>query len=168
MLFRSLLLLATYGLRVGEVARMSLDDIDWRHDRLTIPLRKADQSLVLPLTVEVGEAIITYVRETRPRVSHRQVFLEIRRPYRAFNAVACTGLRAIVKKWMLLAGIDESRAFPHALRHSLASRMLQQGQPMKAIADVLGHASLRTTAIYAKVDIDHLRGVALDLPEVRP
>ena len=163
-----LLLLATYGLRVGEVARMTLGDIDWRHDRLTIPHRKADVSLVLPLTPEVGEAMVTYLRESRPRVAHRQVFLGVKRPHRPFSTKNCAGLRVLVKKRMLRAGVDARLAFPHALRHSLASRMLQQGQPMKAIADVLGHASLQSTAIYAKVDIEHLRGVALDLPEVRP
>jgi len=122
----------------------------------------------LPLTEEVGEAIITYVRESRPGVAHRQIFLELKRPHRPFSPKSCAGLRLVVKKRMLRAGVDARLAFPHALRHSLASRMLQQGQSMKAIADVLGHASLQSTAIYAKVDLEHLRGVALDLPEVRP
>ncbi len=163
-----LLLFATYGLRIGEVARISLDDIDWRHDRLTIPQRKVDQALVLPLTEEVGKAVIAYVRKFRPQVAHRQVFLESKRPYRPFSTHRCGGLRMLVKKRLLRAGVDKRLAFPHAIRHSVASRMLQRGQPMKAIADVLGHASLHTTAIYAKVDIEHLREVALELPEVKP
>ena len=161
-----IMLLASYGLRIGEAVSIQLEDIDWRHERLIFPNRKAGGPLVLPLTPEVGEALLDYLREGRPRGAHRQVFLQLNRPHLPLQPGG--GPRAILKNYMEQAGIRGPAAVPHALRHSLASRLLQQGQPFNVIADILGHTSIRTTSIYAKVDIDHLREVALDLPEMQP
>lgn len=160
-----LLLLVAYGLRLGEVVRLQLDDIDWRHDRLFLRDRKAGGPLVLPLTEEVGAALVTYLREARPPTARREVFAQSQPPHGPLSARS-GGLRLRVKLHMARAGIRGRAAIPHALRHTLASRLLREGQPLHAIAGILGHASLQTTTIYAKVDIEHLREVALDIPEV--
>jgi site-specific recombinase XerD len=162
-----LLLLATYGLRISEVVRLRLEDIDWRRDRISFSHRKASVPLVLPLTSEVGEALITYLREARPDAPHPEVFLRAKGQPCPLS-IACAGLRLRVKQHMTRAGVSDRMAIPHALRHSLASRLLEKDEPLEVIAGLLGQSSLWSTFTYAKVDIDHLREVALDLPEVRP
>lgn len=160
-----LLLLAHCGLRVGEVARLRLDDIDWRHENITLRRRKARRSLILPLTEEVGNALLDYLKHARPIAPHREIFLKRRRPHRPF--ISGAGIRDVVQAYMRAAGVAGRCAVPHALRHSLASRLLQKGETMNTIADVLGHASLSATSIYTKIDIEQLREVALDVPVVK-
>lgn len=160
-----LMVLAHCGLRVGEVMRLRLDDIDWRHENITLRCRKSRRTLVLPLTQEVGEALLDYLKHARPAGSHREVFLKRRRPHRPFVSVG--GIGQVVRDYMHIAGVEGRCAVPHALRHSLASRLLQKGTTMNVIADVLGHASLAATSIYTKIDIEHLREVALEVPVVR-
>ena len=164
--YAAMLLLATYGLRIGEAVRLRLEDIDWRRDRISFHHRKAGGPLVLPLTAEVGEALITYLREARPPAAHPEVFLCAKGQPRPLGT-DCFALRARLKQYMACAGIGSRKAIPHALRHSLASRLLEKDEPLEVIAGLLGHTSLWSTFIYAKADIDHLREVALDLPEVR-
>lgn len=161
-----LLLLATYGLRIGEVVRLRLDDIDWRRDRITFPHRKAGGPLVLPLIEEVGEAIITYLREARPTSAHPEVFLCASGQPRPLESAHCCGMRERIQGYMARAGVSGRIAVPHAFRHSLASRLLEKDEPLEVIAGLLGHGSLWSTFTYAKVDFEHLREVALDLPEV--
>ncbi|MFA4948718.1 MAG: site-specific integrase [Candidatus Krumholzibacteriia bacterium] len=157
-------LLVTYGLRIGEVRGLHLDDIDWRHDRLSIRHRKTRAPLLLPLTREVGDGLITYLREVRPITApYREIFLSIRSPHRPL----CTrGLAQIIRECIEHANVTGIHRGPHALRHSVASRLLQIGRPIKEIADLLGHRSLESTLAYTKIDVDHLREVALDLPGV--
>jgi integrase len=164
--YAALLLLATYGLRIGEVVRLRVEDIDWRRDRISFSQRKAGGPLVLPLTREVGEALITYLREARPAAAHPEVFLCAKGEPRPLGT-HCAGLRVRLKQYMACAGINRRMAIPHALRHSLASRLLEKDEPLEVIAGLLGQSSLWSTFTYAKADIDHLREVALDLPEVR-
>lgn len=164
--YAALLLLATYGLRIGEVVRLRLEDIDWRRDRISFPHRKAGGPLVLPLTAEVGEALITYLREARPASAHPEVFLCAKGQPRPLST-ACFALRARFKKYLTRTGIVGRTATPHALRHSLAARLLEKDEPLEVIAGLLGQGSLWSTFTYAKVDVGHLREVALDLPEVR-
>lgn len=164
--YPALLLLATYGLRIGEVVRLRLEDIDWRRDRISFPHRKAGGPLVLPLTAEVGEALITYLREARPAAAHPEVFLCAKGQPRPLGT-DCTALRRRFKTYLARAGIAGRTATPHALRHSLAVRLIEKDEPLEVIAGLLGHGSLWSTFTYAKVDVGHLREVALDLPEVR-
>ncbi|MFC2173080.1 site-specific integrase [Acidobacteriota bacterium] len=160
-----LLLLVTYGLRISDARGLCLDDIDWRHDRLSICQRKTGEPLLLPLTPEIGQALITYLREARPSTPHRQVFLTVRVPHRPFSSNRAPVW--IVRKYIDRANVSGIHRGPHVLRHSMASRLLQAGHPIKFIADLLGHRSIESTFIYTKVDVDHLREVALDLPEVQ-
>ncbi len=163
--YAAVLLMTTYGLRIGEVVRLRLEDIDWRRDRISFHHRKAGDPLVLPLTAEVGEALITYLREGRPAVAHAEVFLRAKGTPCPMST-DCSGLRSRLKMYMARVGIDGRKAIPHSLRHSLATRLLGEDEPLEVIAGLLGHRSLWSTFTYAKADIVHLREVALDLPEV--
>jgi site-specific recombinase XerD len=152
-------LLAGLGLRAGEVATLELDDLDWHTGQLSLRAGKCRRERVLPLPQEVGAALAEYLRHGRPRHRERRVFLTLTDPARTFQAAAVS---AIVRRNLVRAGIPLGRlSGAHMLRHTAASRMVNGGAGMKEVADVLGHRSLQTTGIYAKLDLDALAGVAL-------
>ena len=153
-----LLLLARLGLRAGEIGRLSLDDIDWRAGEVTIH-GKGSTSERLPLPHEVGEQLVSYLRQGRPRVDFREVFVSMHAPLRSLSPIAVTQVVATACK---RAGIEPVRA--HRLRHTLASELLRAGTPLAQIAPVLRHASVATTAIYAKIDREALRALARPWP----
>jgi len=153
-----LLLLARLGLRAGEVARLRLDDIDWRAGEVTIR-GKGSTSERLPLPHEVGEALVSYLRQGRPQVDFRELFVSMHAPLRPLSPIAVTQVVATACKH---AGIEPVRA--HRLRHTLASELLRAGTPLAQIAPVLRHASVATTAVYAKVDREALRALARPWP----
>lgn len=153
-----LLLLARLGLRAGEVARLCLDDIDWRAGEVTIR-GKGSTSERLPLPHEVGEALVSYLRQGRPRADFREVFVSMHAPRRPLSPIAVTHVVATACK---RAGIEPVRA--HRLRHTLASELLRAGTPLAQIAPILRHASVATTAIYAKIDREALRALARPWP----
>jgi len=153
-----LLLLVTYGLRAREIAALTLDDIDWRNDRLRIPERKAGHSTGYPLSKIVGEAIVDYLKNGRPKSSSRNLFLRSMAPIQPVGptAVTCCAARYLAK-----AGIKIPRAGSHTFRHTCAQRLLDAGLTLKGIGDYLGHRSPSSTQIYTKVAIEVLRQVAL-------
>ena len=153
-----LLLLVTYGLRAREVAALTLDDIDWRRDRLAVPGRKAGHSTAFPLSAVVGEALVDYLRHGRPPGSDRHVFFRAVAPAGPASRVAVS---ACARHYLLKAGIDVPRAGSHTLRHTCVQRLVDAGFGFKAIGDFAGHRSPASTAIYAKVAIEPLRQVAL-------
>lgn len=153
-----LLLLARLGLRAGEVARLCLDDIDWRAGEVTIR-GKGSTSERLPLPHEVGEALVSYLRRGRPQADFREVFVSMHAPLRPLSPIAVTHVVVTACK---RAGIEPVRA--HRLRHTLASELLRAGTPLAQIAPILRHASVATTAIYAKVDREALRTLARPWP----
>ena len=161
-----LLLASRLGMRVGDIRTLKLDQIHWEDSTIEVTQSKTDLPLSLPLTSEVGEALIDYLKSGRPQSSHREVFLKVNPP---FDPFAGNNLYHIVKYWRLLAGIQfrtpQKRGF-HSLRHTLATRLLQKGTPLTTIAEILGHTSLESTRIYAKADVEALRSVALDPEEV--
>ena len=153
-----LLLLATYGLRSREIAALTLDDIDWKHERLAVPSRKAGHSTVFPLSRSVGEALVEYLQHGRPETSSRRVF------FRAVAPVAPIGHAAIssrARHYLLEAGIQVARPGSHTLRHSCVQRLVDADFSLKTIGDFVGHRSPRSTEIYAKVAVESLREVAL-------
>jgi len=157
-----LLLLARLGLRAGEVVALTLDDISWRTGEITIH-GKGNHSARLPLPPDVGGAIAAYLKNGRPPCSTRRVFLCLRAPRRAFaNSGAISTIVALLLK---NAGIDSPHTGAHLFRHTLATQMLRQGASFAEIAHVLRHQSFNTTAIYAKVDLSALRGLAQRWPE---
>jgi site-specific recombinase XerD len=155
-----LLLLARLGLRAQEVAALCLDDIDWYASRVCIRPGKTRQARHLPLTQEVGQALAAYLQDGRPKSESRRVFLQCPPPFRPCTVNGT--IRWMVRQAFQSAGIAiRPRSGSHMLRHSAASHMLNRGASFKEIADVLGHQSLQTTGIYAKLELDALADVAL-------
>lgn len=153
-----LLLLVTYGLRAREIGMLRLDDIDWKHDRLNIRGRKAGHSSAYPLASIVGEAILDYLKQGRPKTTARALFIGAYAPYPPLSRVAVS-LRA---KWYLRkAGINVSRPGSHTLRHTCVQRLVDSGFSLKTIGDFVGHRTPDATQIYAKVNVEALRQVAL-------
>jgi integrase/recombinase XerD len=153
-----LLLLVTYGLRGREIAALTLDDIDWKRERLAIPERKAGHSTAFPLSAVVGEAILDYLRRGRPKTADRHVFFRAVAPRRPLGAAAVS---AIARMHLLTAGVDVPRPGSHTLRHSAVQRLVDADFDLKTIGDFVGHRSARSTEVYAKVAVEALREVAL-------
>jgi integrase/recombinase XerD len=157
----AILLCAVYGLRVGEVCRLRLEDIDWAEEKICVRRSKQRKVQTYPLTTEVGNALLRYLKETRPRCVHREVLLTLRRPYRPVSVGA---LSTITQKLQKRLGLKLKRYGSHVLRHACATHLLAQGLTLKEVGDHLGHVSVAATRIYAKVDLAGLREVAaLDL-----
>lgn len=152
-----LMLLAVYGLRRGEVVALTLDDIDWERDILHVARPKQRCKQDYPLTTEVGNAILRYVREVRPRVASRRLFVTLKAPLRP---LAPTGLHHVVASRLRALDIRCLRQGPHALRHACAAHLVAEGLTLKQIGDQLGHRSSSATRTYAKVDLPGLRQVA--------
>jgi integrase/recombinase XerD len=153
-----LLVLARLGLRAGEVAAIELEDIDWRSGDLLVR-GKGGRYDRLPLTTDVGEAIVSYLRR-RPRVESRRLFLRMMAPIGPLTGDAIGGL---VKAACRRAALPLVRS--HPLRHTVATEMLKQGASLPEIGQVLRHRDIRTTAKYAKVDRKALRALARPWPE---
>jgi site-specific recombinase XerD len=156
-----LLLLARLGLRAGEVARLGLDDIDWRRGEIAV-LGKGNRAERLPLPSEVGAAVAGYLRRGRPDTAQgRSVFVRVHAPHRALTT---GGVTMVVFDAAQRAGLPKMHA--HWLRHTAATAMLQAGSPLAEVGQVLRHRSALTTAIYAKVDRDALAVLARPWPDV--
>jgi site-specific recombinase XerD len=151
-----LMLLAVYGLRAGEVTALSLGDFDWAQEVLTVRHGKSQRPRVYPLCRPVGDAVLRYLREVRPRSDRREVFLTVRAPFRPL----AFALGAMVQRRWRALGLTLPRYGPHALRHACATHLLSQGLSLKEIGDHLGHRSPEATSIYARVDLSALRAVA--------
>jgi len=158
-----LLLLATYGLRAGEVVRLRLDDIDWREDRIRVRRSKTGVESHLPLVGPVGEALLKYLQKGRPETDAREVFISIRAPYRPFRNGSA--LYAIVGRRLKQTGFDvRGRRGSHAFRFARAGSLLNAQVPLKAIGDLLGHRNATSTEIYLRLATDDLRAISLGLP----
>ncbi|MBV9922591.1 MAG: tyrosine-type recombinase/integrase [Pseudonocardia sp.] len=154
-----MLLLARLGLRAGEVARLGLDDIDWRRGEITV-VGKGDRAERLPLPAEVGAAIAAYLRRGRPATAvGRSVFVRVHAPHRALTT---GGVTMVVCDAAQRAGLGRMHA--HRLRHTAATAMLRAGSPLAEVGRVLRHRSALTTAIYAKLDRDALAVLARPWP----
>jgi site-specific recombinase XerD len=161
-----LLCVARLGLRASEVARLRIDDIDWRNGTIRVPARKTGRGALLPLPQELGQAIVAYLRRGRPATQERQVFVLHRLHLGAPISRQVVG--DAVRRALRHSGISAPMRGANLLRHSLATDLLGHRTTLKEIADLFGHRSLATTAIYAKVDVAALREVALPWPEVTP
>jgi integrase/recombinase XerD len=156
--YAMLLLLVTYGLRAREVAALTLDALDWRHDRLRIPARKAGHSTGYPLSPRVGAAILEYLKAGRPTTPLRQVFFHVTAPCAPVTQEAVSHRAA---HYLRHADIVVPRPGSHTLRHSCVQRLVDAGWSLKAIGDYVGHGSPASTEIYSKVAVETLREVAL-------
>jgi integrase len=153
-----LLLFAVYGLRVGEVRRLRLEDFDWEAETIRITRSKPQWRIqTSPLVGAVGDAILRYITTTRPRSAAREVFLSLKAPIRPLGSSA---LWQVVNRRLRPLGLPLVHQGPHALRHACATHLLSQGLLLKDIGDHLGHRNPASTSVYAKVDLVGLRQVA--------
>jgi site-specific recombinase XerD len=153
-------LLATYGLREGEICRLRLDDIDWRAESLRIHHTKTNACSYMPLVTPVGEALLDYLRLGRPRVGRREVFIRSIAPYTCMKE-----LYGITRDRFAAANVKPSgKRGPHVFHHARAVELLRASVPQKIIGDVLGHRSTKSTNAYLKLATEDLRAVALDVP----
>jgi site-specific recombinase XerD len=148
------------GLRSGEVARLSLEDIDWRAGTITLRHTKGRREDVLPLPATTGAAIAAYLKDGRPKTRNRAVFVRHLAP--RDQPVGPDLVRKTIRQAYARAGLPYTRS--HLLRHTMANRLLAGGSSLKEVADVLRHRSLNTTPIYAKLDSRNLVEVALPWP----
>jgi len=170
------LLIATYGLRACEVVTLTLDDVEWRAARLRIAQRKTRSALWLPLTDEVGTALLDYLRHGRaalavrrkrvpfqvdPPHRYRELFLRHRTPIGVLKPTAVT---EAFQAWSKRSGLAIPFQGVHCLRHSYAVYLLRSGLSLKTIGDLLGHRTFESTCVYLRLAVDDLREVALDLP----
>ena len=155
------LMAATYGLRRGEIASLRLDDIRWHEAAFCIQRPKVRAPIHLPLTKEVGTALLDYLRYERPATKCREVFLRSRRPVAPLSPA---GVSAAFVLWKQRSGLDIAPWGPHCLRHSLAVHLLRQNTSLKTIGDLLGHRSPNSTASYLRLNLEDLRDAALELP----
>jgi site-specific recombinase XerD len=162
-----LLLAARLGIRVSDIRRLRLEQLHWDERRIELVQAKTGRPLVLPLTEEVGWALIEYLRHRPSFAAHREVFLWCKPPFRPFGHD--NNLQYLITKYRRQAGIaipPRRAGGMHMLRHSLATRLLKVGTPLTTISDILGHASSESTLIYTKVDLSQLQTCALDPEEV--
>lgn len=158
-----LLLLATYGMRAGEITRLKLDDIDWRADRFCVRHTKTAGQSLLPLLPTVGNAVLAYLRRGRPGTDAREIFIRTCAPYRGF--ASGSSLYTTIRGRLDAAGVQPlGKRGPHAFRHARAVSLLRAGISQKVIGDVLGHRSAASTTPYLKLATEELRNVALEIP----
>ena len=156
-----ILLLARLGLRAKEVIMLRLEDVDWARGVLFIRSSKGRER-ALPLRKDVAECLVAYLKDCRPKTSHREIFITHNAPYRPMARFAVPG--QVVRKLFSEAGIERAYGRAHLLRHTLASQLINSGASFKDTADFLGHRFLQTTGIYAKLDLNSLSQIALPWP----
>jgi len=154
-----------YGMRIGDICSLKFENINWEKGVISFVMQKTKKSLELPMTEEIGKALIDYLKNGRPDVKeNRIIFLRHNAPFDPIKGSYC-----IISKYRSLAGISITpggkKGF-HSLRFTLATRLHEANTPFSVIAAVLGHSSIETTRIYAKANIEMLRSVALDCEEV--
>jgi site-specific recombinase XerD len=152
--------LVDLGLRSSEVVGLHLDDIDWHVGTIRLAKPKSRRVDVLPLPCETGRAISNYLVSERPQSANRAVFIRHVAPYD--QPIGTGVVQRTVRAAYRRCGLSHTSV--HILRHSVASRLLRAGTPLKEIADVLRHRSLDTSAIYTKIDTARLTAVALPWP----
>jgi integrase len=163
--FTLLYLAAAYGLRSSELVRLTLDDIDWRARTLRVVQTKTRQSLQLPLTDEAANILIDYLRKARPESGHRQLFFRMTAPLMPLHP---TSVHDVLEHRIRCSGLNLPPFGTHVLRHSFATRLMQQGVGIKAIGDALGHRDIESASVYLRLNVDDLRDVALPVPPTIP
>jgi len=161
----AMLLLATrLGMRSGDIAKLSLDELDFEHEEICLIQQKNGETLHLPILPEVREALTDYINNARPRVASNTVFLRHNAPY---QGITTSVLRFATSKYFGWASIDISgkKHGPHTFRSSLASSMVNDDIPYEAVRTILGHSDPDAIKYYAKLDIEKLRECAIEVPK---
>jgi site-specific recombinase XerD len=162
----ALLLLATrLGLRSSDIAGLVFSNLDWDKNLINLSQYKTKREIELPLLPDVGEAIINYLQNARPLSLAPNVFLTACAPYSPINRLIINGA---ISRIIIASNVDiRNRKFgPHAMRHTLATRLLENGTPLPIISEALGHTTSQTTMTYLRVDLNNLRHCALGVPIV--
>jgi site-specific recombinase XerD len=159
-----LLLLARLGLRAGEVAALDIGHLRWSEGELLVVAGKSGRERLLPLSDEVGRALVAYL-QLRPQSDDRRVFRCTLAPHRP---LAASSVSSVAGRYLSRAGLPTGYCGAHVLRHTVATQMVRRGVSFKQVADVLGHARLETTTIYAKLDLETLSQLALPFPGGEP
>ena len=157
-----LLLCARLGLRPSEALRLTLPDLDWSTGCVLIQAGKTSRERMLPLPEDAGAALAHYLQKARPVSNERAVFLSHVPPHKPLRSSSIVA--SLVTGLLRKAGIGAPCSGAYVLRHTLATTMLRRGASFKEVADILGHSSLTTTGIYAKLDLPNLAQVALPWP----
>lgn len=161
----AMLLLATrLGMRSGDIAKLSLDEVNFDQDIIHLIQEKNSQPLELPMLPEIKEALNEYIENGRPRVDENYVFLRMNAP---FQRITTSALRFATTRYFRKAGVDISskKHGPHTFRSSLASSMVNDGIPYDVVRSILGHTDPDAIKHYAKLDIERLRECAIEVPE---
>lgn len=162
-----ILLAARLGLRASDICGLKFENIHWGTNTIHLTQRKTQEKIDLPLLVELGNAIIDYLKYGRPVSDLPYIFLRAQQPY---NKLEEPTLHSIVSFYLKRAGIsniDQKKHGPHALRHSLAGILLEQKTPLPVISEVLGHSNTESTKTYLRIDLTSLRQCALEVPEIQ-
>lgn len=152
-----ILLFAVYGMRVGAGRGLRLEDLDWEQERISVTRPKSRRQQVYPLSHTVGEAVLRYLRDVRPRAPYREVFLRLKAPCGPLSSGV---LYDVVSDRLRALTLALRHYGPHALRHACATHLLTQGLSMQASGDHRGHRKADTTRVYAQVALGGLRQVA--------
>jgi site-specific recombinase XerD len=152
-------LILNLGLRASEVAKLTLDDIDWRNGEITVK-GKGSTSSRLPLTQELGDDLVFYLQKSRPITATRFFFNSFHPPYRGLSSISIT--RIIGRAFKRASLKKKGKA--HLLRHTFATRLLDNGASLQEVGRLLRHKSINTSAIYAKVDFNKLRSLVVPWP----
>lgn len=160
----AVLLAAELGMRSGDICRLKLSDIHWERGTIEFIQFKTGVFNQLPLLENIKFALIDYLRASRPVCTSDLLFIGIKNGH---GMISASQMHSIVSKYFKASGVDTSKRKhgPHALRHSLASNLLQNNTPMYVIRDVLGHTNLNTTRIYLNIDFEMLKHFALEVPD---
>jgi site-specific recombinase XerD len=159
------LLASRLGLRASDIAHLTFGNIDWENSTIKLPQFKTGKMIELPLLADVGEAIIDYLKYGRKKSESPRIFLYTRAPFTAMTNAAVAGA---LGRTVDASGVDTAgrKHGAHAMRHSLASRFLENQEPMPVISEALGHQSTTTTMSYLRIDVESLRKCALNVPLV--
>ena len=162
-----ILLAARLGLRSSDIANLKFDNLFWEKNMIRFVQYKTDKETELPLLSEVGNAIIDYLKYSRQHSEEPFVFLTSKSPIKPITTM---GIGNIVQSAFVKSGIDikNRQHGPHALRHSLAKRLLEQQTMLPVISEVLGHENTESTRYYLRVDLSSMQQCALDVPPVSP
>lgn len=162
-----ILLAARLGLRASDIANLKFENILWEQSSIHLTQFKTGNEIKLPLLSEVGNAIVDYLKFGRPKSSENFVFLCARSP---FNPIDTSVITRIVQNTFAKTGINTKyrRHGPHALRHSLAGRLLEKQTALPVITEVLGHENTESTKFYLRIDLTSLRQCVLEVPAVSP
>ncbi len=160
-----ILLASRLGMRASDICGLRFSDINWDFNKIQFFQYKTGKTLELPLLAEIGEALVDYIKDSRPQSKEKAIFLTAMHPIRPLTAVAITD---IVVRQMIVANIDINgrKHGAHSLRHSLAARLLEKGTILPVISEALGHSTTQATMSYLSIDIRGLLQCSLEVPTV--